>query len=323
MMSRISEFMHRHRLQFSVFTIFLGIWAIFFILNPAAFTNPYTYHALLSFTPISVILAMALTLVIICGEMDLSFPSIMGFSAFIFSSILLLTGNSAIALIGALIAGSIAGFLNGVLVARLGLPSFITTLGMNFLWRGIIMVLSGGWGKTLGMVKGTFLHSIMVGRVHLIPAQAFWMVGFLVLFWLILNRHKLGNHILITGDNAESARMMGINVEWTKIIVFTQMGLFASIAGVIDSLEMLNFYPSMGEAFFMTVFAAIFIGGTSPFGGEGTIFGTFVGGLIIGLLAMGILASGLTGFWTRLFYGLIIIISLILQVYLRKRKLLH
>lgn len=315
--------MHRHRLQFSVLTIFLGIWAIFFILNPAAFTNPYTYHALLSFTPISVILAMALTLVIICGEMDLSFPSIMGFSAFIFSSILLLTGNSAIALIGALIAGSIAGFTNGVLVARLGLPSFITTLGMNFLWRGIIMVLSGGWGKTLGMVKGTFLHSIMVGRVQLIPAQAFWMVGFLVLFWLILNRHKLGNHILITGDNAESARMMGINVEWTKIIVFTQMGLFASIAGVIDSLEMLNFYPSMGEAFFLTVFAAIFIGGTSPFGGEGTIFGTFVGGLIIGILAMGILASGLTGFWTRLFYGLIIIISLILQVYLRKRKLLH
>jgi simple sugar transport system permease protein len=319
MFRQISAKFDKYRLQFSVFMIFFGIWTIFFILNPAAFSNPYTYHALLSLTPISVILAMSATLVIVCGEMDLSFPSIMGLSAFVFSSITLSTGNSAIALLCALGAGSAIGFINGVLVARVGLPSLITTLGGLFFWKGVNMVVSGGWGKTLGQVRGTFLHTILVGRVGLIPAQGFWMIGFLVLFWLIMSRHKLGNHILIVGDNVESAKMMGINVEWTKIIVFAQMGLFAALAGIMDALEMLNFYPSIGEAFFLTVLAAIFIGGTSPFGGEGTIFGSFVGGLTIGLLGIGILASGLTGFWTQLFFGLIVIVSLVLQAFLRKR----
>jgi simple sugar transport system permease protein len=318
MIRQISAKFERFRLQFSVFTIFLGIWAIFFFFNPAAFSNPYTYHAILSMTPMSVILSMSATLVIVCAEMDLSFPSVMGFSAFVFSNIVLSTGNPAIALLGALFAGAAAGFLNGVLVARVGLPSLITTLGGLFFWKGVNMVLSGGWGRTLGQVKGTFIHSLLVGRIGLIPAQGFWMVIFLIIFWLIMNRHKLGNHVLITGDNVESARMMGINVEWTKIIVFTQMGFFAALAGTMDALEMLNFYPSIGEAFFLTVLAAIFIGGTSPFGGEGTIFGSFVGGLIIGFLGVGILASGLTGFWTQLFFGLIIIVSLVLQVFLRK-----
>ena len=91
------------------------------------------------------------------------------------------------------------------------------------------------------------------------------------------------------------------------------------MAGLIDALELLNFYPSIGEAFFLKVLAAVFIGGTSPFGGEGTILGTFVGGLIVGLLGVGILAVGLTGFWTQLFFGLIIIVSLVLQAFFRKR----
>lgn len=314
----ISSKFDRYRLQLTSLLIFLGVWGIFYIANPAAFSDPYTYHAILSLTPISVILAMAATLVIICAEIDLSFPSIMGFSAYIFTIIFLSTRNSAIALFGALAAGSVAGFLNGVLVAKVGLPSFIATLGSLFLWKGITMVCSGGWGTTLGPLRGTIIYNIMVGRVGLIPAQTFWMIGLFIFFWLILNRHKLGNHILATGDNIKSARMMGIKVEWIKIIVFTQMGFFASLAGIMDTLEMLNFYPSVGEAFFLTVLAAVFIGGTSPFGGEGTIFGSFVGGLIIGLLGVGILAAGLTGFWTQLFYGLIIITALALQVFLRK-----
>jgi len=320
MVNRFSIKINRYKLQLGTSLIFLGIWITFFTLNPAAFSNPYIYHAMLAMTPISVILAMSITLVIICAEIDLSFPSTMAFSAFVFSSVMLSTNNAFISLLCALIAGSFIGFLNGILVAKIGLPSLITTLGSLFLWRGVIMVLSGGWGTTLGFLEGTFLHTIMVGRIGLIPVQSFWMIGFLILFWLIMNKHKLGNHILVTGDNRESARMMGINVDLIKIIVFTQAGFFASLAGIMATLEMLNFYASLGEAFFLTVLASVFIGGTSPFGGEGTIFGSFIGGLIIGLLGVGILGVGLTGFWTQLFYGLILIISLILQAVLRRTK---
>ena len=312
--------LREYGIQISMLGIFFTIWIAFVLSNPAALLNPYLYHALLSTTPVAIILAMPLTLVVICGELDLSFPSIMGVSVLVFTIVSLSTGSWIAALLTALITGCIIGFLNGILVAKVGLPSLIATLGALYFWRGVTMVCSGGWGVPLDFLKGSFLHRILVGRIAgFIPAQSLWMIVFLILFWLILNRHKLGNHILVTGDNEEVARMMGINVKRTKIIVFIIMGFFASMAGLIDALELLNFYPSIGEAFFLNVLAAVFIGGTSPFGGEGTILGTFVGGLIVGLLGVGILAVGLTGFWTQLFFGLIIIVSLVLQVFFRKR----
>ena len=121
------------------------------------------------------------------------------------------------------------------------------------------------------------------------------------------------------GDNEDSARLMGINVGRTKIMVFVLMGLAAAFAGMLVSLELLYYWPTLGEGYLLTALSSVFLGGTSVFGGTGTIFGTLVASFIIGAINAGIVAAGMAGFWTQLIYGLIIVGSVSIQVILRKR----
>jgi len=309
----------RHRMQLTVLGTFLVILAAFYIKDPAAFSTFALYSALLSLTPIMLILSMSETLIVINGDFDMSFPSIMGLSAMIFMFIFFSTGNSVIALLGALCVSTAIGVLNGVLVAKLGLPSLIATIGGLFLWRGVVTGITQGQNVIPGL-RQTPLYSILVGELFgFIPVQTFWAIGIMILFWFVLNRHKFGAHIYCIGDNRESAKMMGINVTRTKILIFTLMGLFSGFAGVMNLLEMGIFFPSLGQNFFLPAIAAVFVGGTSPFGGEGTVFGSFIGGLILGLLEVGIPGIGFAGLWREMFFGLILIISLVIQASIRRR----
>jgi len=313
---KLNEF----RLQWSMFAVLVAVLAVFIIGSPRVFLGSSIYYSFMSTIPFMTIMALALTPVIICAEIDLSFPSIMGFAAWVFVSLSALTGNPTLALVISLITGLLAGLLNGILVVKVGVPSLIVTIGTMFLWRGLIMVCSAGVGKTLVPVKGTILFKSLVGRIGgVVPAQALWAVALAFLFWLILNRRKLGSHIYFTGDNIESARMMGIPVNKVKMLVFAQLGFFAAFAGILASLEVLYYWPTLGEGYLLRTIASVFLGGTSVFGGMGTIFGTFVGCVIIGSLEAGVISIGLTGFWTQLIYGLVIVISVGIHSILRKR----
>jgi len=191
---------------------------------------------------------------------------------------------------------------------------------MLFAWRGVIMVGTKGWGTSISAYKGTVIYQALVGRISgIIPIQMLWGLVAVIAFWFFLNRHKLGGYVYFVGDNPLSAKMMGINVDRVKITVFALLGAMSALAGMIASLEVRNFWPSLCEGYLLPTIAAVFIGGTSPFGGSGTIFGTFIGVLIIGSLETVILASGLTGFWTQLVNCLIVVISLSVHVLLGKR----
>ena len=313
---KLSEF----KLQWSMIAVFATVLAIFMIGNPRVFLGFSIYYSFMSTIPFMAILALALTPVIICKEIDLSFPSIMGFSAWVFVSLCASTGNPTLALVISLITGLLAGLLNGILVVKVGVPSLIVTIGTMFFWRGLIMVCSGGMGKVLAPLRETILFKSLVGRIGgAIPAQALWAVGLAFFFWLILNRHKVGSHIYFTGDNIESARMMGIPVNRVKMLVFAQLGFFAAFVGILVSLEVLYYWPTTGAGYLLRTIASVFLGGTSVFGGMGTIFGTFIGSLIIGSLEAGIICVGLTGFWTQLIYGLVIVISVGIHSVLRRK----
>ena len=112
---------------------------------------------------------------------------------------------------------------------------------------------------------------------------------------------------------------MGINTGRTRIIGFALIGLISAFAGVVASLHVTFFWPSLGEGYLMRTLASVFLGGTSVFGGVGTIFGSFIGAFIIGAIEAATVAIGLTGFWTQLIYGFIIVLSVIMHTYLRKR----
>jgi len=169
-------------------------------------------------------------------------------------------------------------------------------------------------------VKATLLYPALVGRVAgRIPVQFIWTIAFAVVTWFFLNRHKFGAHVYLTGDNTESARLMGVNVDRTKILTFAVAGVAAAFAGFVVSEGVLFLWPTLGEGYLLNTLASVFLGGTSVFGGTGSIFGTFIAAFIIAIINPGIVASGWTAYWTQLIYGGIIVISVALQALLRRR----
>ena len=314
-----------HKLELSILLVFIAMFAAFLIGNPAVFSRYDIYYSFMSTIPFFGIMALSMTLVVTLGEMDLSFPSVLAFAAWVMGRVLEVTHHIWLAVLACLVIGALAGVINAVLIVRIGIPSLVATIGTQFFFRGLVNVCAQGRGISLVEARGTFLYNLFVGRItifhFMIPAQAIWFALLAVAFGILLKRHKFGSHVLIVGDNKESARMMGINIDSVRSWVFIQMGIFAAFAGILSTLEVTYFWPSQGQGYLLTTLAAVFIGGTSVFGGMGTIFGTFIGALLIGSLESGIVAIGLTGFWVQFIYGLIILIAVsIYAMLLRKRS---
>jgi len=308
------------KLQISIFCVLLLVFLAFTIANPRTFLSYNIYYAFMSIIPFAAILSIALTPIIILGDIDLSFPSVMGFCAWVFSAVFNQSGNIYLAMICSLVTGLFIGFINSIFIVRIGIPSLIVTIGMQYLWRGLVMIACGGVGLSLVDTQGSVLYKVLVGRIgDAVPAQAVWAVVVAIVFAVILNWHRFGTHLLCVGDNVVSSRMMGVNVEKVRTIAFMQMGFFAAFAGILATLEVLYFWPSTGEGYLMKSLAAVFIGGTSVFGGVGTIFGTFIGSIIMGSLEAGIVSSGVSGFWTKFIFGVVIVAALTIYALMGKK----
>ena len=256
---------------------------------------------------------IVLMTIITSGEIDLSFPSIMGMGGWVFALSVNAGLSPVIGLIAALLTGVACGTVNGLLVTKVGISALICTLGMNFLLRGIINVASQGWGISVVQLRGTPFYNVLVGRLGELPIQMIWALLFTFIGWLFYSRHRFGVHTRCVGDNPDSSREMGIRVDQIKTLAFVCVGIGASLAGVFSTLILKTFYPTTGEGYLLLVLASIFIGGTPTGGGIGTILGGFIGALDIAFIETGIIAIGFTGFWTQLFYGAIIILSLIMH----------
>jgi len=316
----LSRFLRTYALQMGILAVFIAMWMFFIVSAPQTFLSPQIYLAFMSTIPFFAIIAMPLTLAVIAGEMDLSFPSIMAIGTVAFISAWQATGNIWLALAAGLAMGFAAGLLNGLIVVYIGIPSLVVTIGTQYLWRGAVLLLVGGKGSTLVETRGTFVHGMLVGKIgQYLPMQMIWLVLIAVCSWVLLNRHKYGAHVYLVGDNEKTSRLMGVNVNRTRILVFCLVGIAAALAGILASLQLSFFWPSLGEGYLLKTLASVFLGGTSVFGGVGTILGTFIGAFIIGAIEAAIVAIGLTGFWTQFIYGLIIIISVSMHAILRRR----
>ncbi|HET6450116.1 MAG TPA: ABC transporter permease [Spirochaetia bacterium] len=313
-------FFRRYALQLGVVAVAVVVWLFFLVSAPRTFLAGDIYISFMSTTPYFALIAIPLTLVIITGEIDLSFASVMSFGMVGYDVVFVATGSAWLGFIACLVFGILAGLINGLIVVKIGVPSLVATIGTWYFWRGVVLVITGGQGLGLTETDHTFLHEMVVGRAFgLIPMQFFWTIIIAGILWFFLNRHRFGAHVYLTGDNIESARLMGINVGRTKILAFTIVGLVAGFAGFVSSAEVLFYWPTLGDAYQLTAIASVFLGGTSVFGGTGTIFGTFVASFVIGAINAGIVAAGLTNFWTQLIYGLIIVGSVAIQTVLSRR----
>ena len=299
----------KFKYQFSIFIVLCFTISTFIILVPEVFLKSNIYISYLSIIPFTAFLALSLTPLIIAKEIDLSFPSIMALSGFVFSQTYISFENTALSVFLCLLVGCLAGLFNAFIIVKLKVPSIIATIGSQFLFRGLTMILSDGRALSFIDIKDTFLNDLLVGPWFFFPAQAFWLIVFAVFLYFILFRHKFGNSILFIGSDIKTCKMMGINTNKVRLFLFVQMGFISALCSIFLCLEMGSWWPSNGEGYLLLVFASIFIGGTSVFGGSGTIFGTLIGAIIIGIIESGIIAVGLDGFYTRFVYGVIILIA--------------
>lgn len=292
----------------AILFVILGVFASF---SPEVFLAKNIYFSYLTSVPIILILCLGLLPLIIAGEFDMSFPATMAMSGFVFSYVFKASGNLALAVLVSLAFGALSGAFNALLVINAKIPSIIATIGTQFFWRGLAVVLSGGLSLSLASAEG-FMKEFFVGRIAGIPAQSIIATLLALLTYIVIFRHKFGDNILFSGDNAKAAKMLSINIAKTKYLLFINMGVMSALASIILSLEFINWWPTQGDGYMLLVFAAIFIGGTGVSGGSGSVYGTLIGSIIIGIMESGIVAMGFDAFYTRVIYGAIIIVSVVI-----------
>jgi simple sugar transport system permease protein len=316
-----------------ILVVLLVIIGIFMITAPSSFLGPRIYMSFLATVPPALILGLGLTLVVAAGEIDLSFPSVVKMSGITFAMLTKfvafpmdtgadgMVGSEGVSnllpwlfVLAAVAVGAAIGFLNGILVAVIGIPSIIATLAMLFVFEGLSLIIGSGQQYSLRGIDGYSVHVVLTGRIGPVPVQAIWGLAIAALVWLILNRHRFGEHLLFIGDNQNVAQVVGINVAGEKIRLFTLMGALGAIAGVLVTLENRNFYTTQGTGFLLIVMAAVFIGGTAISGGKGSVIGTLFGSYIVGCIEAGIVASGLGGYWTRLVVGLVFLSAVVFHL---------
>ena len=311
-----------------IILVFLVLLGLFMYTAPEVFLAPYIYTTFLSTLPPLVLLAIGLTFVIGAGEIDLSFPAIISFSGFIFAVLFKEYGLGWIAVAAGLASGLLVGCINGLLVARVGVPSFMATLATQFFWSGMATVLSGGKSYALRGAEESSVWKVLVGRlggapdslawVNDVSVQSLWTALIVIFLWFILNRHRFGEHVLFIGDSNAVSRVVGIDVAREKIRLFTLMGGLSALAAMLLTLENKNFFGNQGQGYLLTAIASVLIGGTSIFGGRATIVGTVFGCFIIGMIEAGLVATGLTGAWVRTIQGLVFLISIIFYLWVEE-----
>jgi simple sugar transport system permease protein len=308
-----------------IILVFVVLLLLFMYTAPEVFLAPYIYTTFLSTLPPLVLLAIGLTFVIGAGEIDLSFPAVISFSGFVFAVLFKEYQLGWIAVAAGLGSGLLVGALNGLLVAKVGVPSFMATLASQFFWAGMATVLSGGKSYALRGAEASSVWKALVGRLAGAPdsmawfndisVQAIWTALIVIALWFVLNRHRFGEHVLFIGDSNAVSRVVGIDVDHEKVKLFTLMGGLAALAAMLLTLENKNFFGNQGQGYLLTAIASVLIGGTSIFGGRATVVGTVFGCFIIGMIEAGLVATGLTGAWVRTIQGLVFLVSIIFYLW--------
>ena len=315
------RFMIANRAALGSLGFFVAMWLLFFFYsiftgNSQIFLGWGLYRSVLTILPVAIFLVVPLVFIITIGEIDLSFPAVMGLSGWVFAIIIQAGVNPLWAMLAALITGMALGLLVGSIVVFLNLSSLVATLGMNFMLRGIIQIINQGKNKSFPPeFKQTAAYQIFSSEISVfgygIPVQILWGIAFVVLAAFLFNRHRFGAQVKIIGDNPESARAMAINVNWVRVKAFVFMGLGAALAGTFSTMINFTWFTTSGEGYLLQALASVFVGGTPTWGGIGTVVGGAIGALTVQFIQTGIVATGMTGFYIQFFNGLIIILSLI------------
>ncbi len=264
---------------------------------------------------INAIIASGMTLVIITGGIDLSVGSLVALSGCVALMGMSLPGSDYLGILIGLLVASVAGLINGILVAYGNVPPFIATLAMLIMARGIALAATAG--QPIVRSSGSYLF-LGEGYVGPLPVPIGIMGLVLLATYFILNHTPMGSYLFATGGNEEAARLSGIKVSRIKVWVYIVSGFFSGIAGLVLAARLGSAQPNTGVGFELDAIAAVVLGGTSLMGGKGGIWGTLIGTFIIGVLNNGFNLLDVSPYYQLIAKGIIIVFAVLLDQFLKR-----
>ncbi len=270
-------------------------------------------------------ISVGVTFVIITGGIDLSVGTVMMAAAIIGGTAYKTWGWSLTAsLILIILVGIAFGFFNGFMVARVGMPPFIVTLGTMMITMGVGSIVSNVQSATFptrsvedGWYKNVFKYISEEGMT--IPTGALLLLSVVVISHIILNYTKMGRYIYAIGSNKEAARLSGVNVRRWEMSAYVIAGTYAGIGGISYAAIYTTVLPAAGQGFELFAIAGAVIGGTSLAGGVGTVFGTLIGVFIMSVLSVGLPSMDLQSHYQTFFTGVVVIGAVLLDMYRTKK----
>lgn len=256
-------------------------------------------------TAVVSIIGFVMTFVLTAGEIDLSIGAVMALASVVASIILREGGHWVVASLGGLATGAVFGFCNGLLTTRAKIPSFLVTLGSMGIARGIALSITGT--LTIVFINDPFTEIWGAGDIGPIPVMVIWMVIVFVITYFLYKHTILGRYVQATGGNLMAARFSGVNTDFIKLATLTMSGLAAGLGSLLMTARLYSGRPYIGQGLELDVIAAVILGGTSLFGGKGTIVGTLIGALIIGVLNNGLILLGIGTNVQMIIKGVIVI----------------
>ena len=262
-------------------------------------------------------LALAMTLIIILAGIDLSVGSNIALSGVVTAASIAILGMPLpVAVLMGLLMGVLIGAINGYFAATTAIPPFIITLAMMNVARGFAFIITEGAPVRIMDEAFNFIGSGFIGDI---PIPVIYLLIFIIIYYFIMNKTRLGRHIYAVGGNPEAARFSGINVKRVKLFAYTASGFMGGFAGVVLASRMFSGQPLAGTGAELDAIAAVVLGGTSMSGGIGRIGGTVIGALIIGVLNNGLNLMGVSTFWQDVVKGIVILAAVYADVAKRKR----
>lgn len=307
------------------FAALIMIFIVFSIASENFFKFSNIIGILLA-TAVNGILALGVTFVIITGGIDLSVGTMMTFSAVMTAVFITKWGLPIpVGILGGLLAGSFAGFVNGLMISKMKIPPFIATLGMLYATKGLSLIISGVapiyFNETPGfrqIATGSVVGKIIPGFD--IPNAVMILLFMAIIAHILLTKTLFGRYTFAIGSNEEAARLSGVNVSAWKTAVYAVCGLFSGMAGVIIAARLNSAQPALGAGYELDAIAAVVIGGTSLSGGEGSILGTVIGAFVISVLTNGLRIMSVPQEWQMVVTGAIVILAVFADVMRRQRS---
>lgn len=296
--------------------ILIGLMIVMSVASPY-FLSWKNFRNVLNQSAIYLILTVGMTFVICAGMIDLSVGSILGFTGMIMGSLILNQVPLAASILIGLAVSAVIGAVNGAIVAYGQIHSFIVTLGMTTILRGIILIVTNS-GSMFGF--GAEFAFIGSGKIGPVNVPILLSLIFAAAASVVLHHTRFGNYCLFAGTNEKALNRSGVSVKLVKIKVFTLCGLAAGIAGMIVTARLNSAEPLAGQGYEMDAIAAAVLGGTSMQGGKGTIIGSVIACLILSVMKNGLTLLAISSHYQEILTGVILVVAVLISTKKDRKK---